>query len=95
MNQDEVIGPLNMGNPGEFTIKELAELVIELTGSKSQLVYKPLPQDDPARRQPDITLAQKHLDWEPQVPLRQGLEKTIAWFKTIDLAHYRPPTPNF
>ncbi len=95
MEQDEVIGPINMGNPGEFTIKELAELVIELTGSRSQLVYRPLPQDDPTRRQPDITLARKHLDWEPKVPLREGLQKTIDWFQTIDLAHYRPPTPNF
>ena len=95
MNQEEVVGPINMGNPGEYTIKELAELVIEITGSKSQLVYRPLPQDDPTRRQPDITLAKKHFDWEPKIALREGLEKTIDWFKTIDPEQYRPPTPNY
>ena len=92
---DEVTGPINLGNPGEYTIKQLAELIIEITGSESQMVYKPLPADDPTRRQPDITLARKHLGWEPTVPLREGLEKTIAWFKTIDPEEYRPPTPNF
>ncbi|MGI9519228.1 MAG: UDP-glucuronic acid decarboxylase family protein [Pirellulaceae bacterium] len=96
MNADnELTGPVNLGNPGEYSIKQLAELVIEITGSSSQMVYKPLPADDPTRRQPDITLAKKHLDWEPTVPLRDGLEKTIAWFKTIDTEQYRPPTPNF
>ena len=95
MNQDDVIGPINMGNPGEYTIKELAEMIIELTGAKSNLVYKPLPADDPTRRQPDITLAKKHFDWEPGITLREGLEKTIAWFKTINTENYRPPTPNF
>jgi UDP-glucuronate decarboxylase len=88
-------GPVNIGNPGEFTIKELAELVIEMTGAKVSLVNKPLPADDPTRRRPDITLAKKHLQWEPKIPLREGLAKTIAWFKSIDLDHYRPPTPNF
>jgi UDP-glucuronate decarboxylase len=87
--------PINIGNPGEFTIKQLAELIIEITGSGSRLVHRPLPADDPTRRQPDITLARKHLDWEPTVPLLEGLEKTIAWFKTIDVDAYRPPTPNF
>jgi UDP-glucuronate decarboxylase len=91
---DDFIGPVNLGNPGEFTIMELAQLVIEMTGSKSQLVYKPLPADDPTKRRPDITLAKKHLNWEPQIPLADGLKKTIAWFRTIDLADYRPPTPN-
>ena len=86
---------MNLGNPGEFTIRELAELVLELTGSKSKLVHRPLPADDPTQRQPDITLAKKHLDWEPTVPLREGLAKTIDWFRSIDLADYRPPTPNF
>ena len=92
---DEVIGPINMGNPGEYTIRELAELVLELVGGKSQLVYRPLPADDPTRRRPDITLAKQHYDWEPKIPLRDGLEKTIAWFRTIDPENYRPPTPNF
>jgi UDP-glucuronate decarboxylase len=92
---DDVIGPVNLGNPDEFTIKELAELVIELTGSKAKLVYEPLPEDDPTRRRPDITLAQKHLNWRPTTKLRDGLKKTIDWFRTIDLAHYRAPTPNY
>ncbi len=91
----DFIGPVNIGNPGEFTIRELAELVIELTGSQVQLVQRPLPADDPTRRRPDITLAKQHLDWQPQVPLRDGLSKTIDWFKSINLSHYRPPTPNF
>ncbi|MGN6136320.1 MAG: UDP-glucuronic acid decarboxylase family protein [Aureliella sp.] len=92
---DDFVGPVNIGNPGEFTIKELAELVIELTGVSSKLVLKPLPADDPTRRRPDITLAKSRLDWQPKVPLRDGLAKTIEWFRTIDLSHYRPPTPNY
>lgn len=92
---DDFIGPVNIGNPGEFTIRELAEQVIELSGSRSPLIHKPLPPDDPTRRQPDITLARKHLNWEPMVPLRDGLIKTIEWFKSIRLADYRPPTPNY
>ena len=92
---DDVIGPVNLGNPSEFTISELAEQVIELTGSKSKLVKNPLPADDPTRRCPDISLAKQRLDWEPTVPLRQGLELTIEWFRSIDLSHYRPPTPNY
>jgi UDP-glucuronate decarboxylase len=92
---DSFIGPVNLGNQGEFTIKELAQLVIELTGSKSKLIFNPLPADDPARRRPDTTLAKQHLDWEPKIPLREGLKRTIDWFQSIDLSHYRPPTPNF
>ena len=92
---DDFIGPVNLGNPKEFTIRELANLVVELTGSKSRIVQKPLPIDDPKQRQPDITLARKHLGWEPQVPLRAGLEKTIAWFKSIAWDEYRAPTPNY
>jgi UDP-glucuronate decarboxylase len=92
---DEFIGPVNLGNPDEFTILELATLVIELTGSKSKIVTKPLPVDDPARRRPDITLAKKHLDWEPQVKLREGLARTIDWFRTIRWEEYRAPTPNY
>ena len=92
---DDFIGPVNLGNPGEFTILELAELVLELTGSKSKLVYRPLPADDPTKRRPDITLAKKHLNWEPKCTLREGLAQTIDWFRSIDLADYRPPTPNY
>jgi UDP-glucuronate decarboxylase len=92
---DEFIGPVNLGNPGEFSIRELAEVVIDMTGSKSELVYKDLPQDDPVRRRPDITLAMEKLDWEPTVPLQQGLEKTLEWFRTIDTDHYRAPTSNY
>ena len=89
------IGPVNIGNPGEFTIKQLAELTIELTGSKSRLVYKDLPADDPKQRRPDITLAKQKLGWEPTIPLEQGLKTTIDWFRGIDLSHYRAPTPNY
>lgn len=92
---DDFIGPVNLGNPGEFTILELAKLVLEMTDSSSKLIYEPLPADDPTQRQPDITLARKNLDWEPTVKLREGLAKTIEWFKSIDMSHYRPPTPNY
>ncbi len=76
-------GPMNMGNPGEFTIKELAETVVEMTGSSSKIIYTPLPADDPKQRQPDISLAKEHLDWEPRTRLREGLVKTIEYFKTF------------
>lgn len=79
---DDFIGPLNMGNPGEFTIIELAEIVIELTGSTSEIVYNPLPKDDPQQRQPDITLAQEKFGWTPKTTLRDGLVKTIAYFES-------------
>jgi UDP-glucuronate decarboxylase len=92
---DDCIGPINLGNPDEFTVLELAELVLEMTGSKSRLVRRPLPQDDPLKRQPDITLARQKLAWQPTVPLREGLKKTIDWFRTINLSHYRAPTPNY
>ncbi|MDA7977481.1 MAG: SDR family oxidoreductase [Pirellulales bacterium] len=92
---DDFPGPCNLGNPSEFTIRELAEQVIELTGSTSQLTFEPLPEDDPTRRQPDITLAKQHLNWVPSTPLREGLQKTIDWFRSVDLAAYRPPTPNY
>jgi UDP-glucuronate decarboxylase len=78
-------GPVNVGNPNEFTIRELAETVIELTGSKSKIVFEPLPADDPMQRQPDISLAKKELGWEPNIQLREGLTKTIEYFKSIDL----------
>ncbi|MEH3123096.1 MAG: SDR family oxidoreductase [Sphingomonas phyllosphaerae] len=74
-------GPVNIGNPNEFTIRELAELVIELTGSRSTLDYRPLPQDDPMQRQPNITVARDKLGWEPKVQLREGLERTIDYFR--------------
>ncbi len=80
---DSVTGPINIGNPGEFTIRELAEHVIELTGSKSNIVFRPLPQDDPRQRQPDISKARQVLGWEPKVPLREGLKKTIAYFDDL------------
>ena len=73
-------GPVNLGNPSEFTIRQLAEQVISLTGSRSQLVFRPLPPDDPTQRQPDIALAREKLGWQPQVALRDGLLKTIAYF---------------
>ena len=92
---DEVTGPINLGNQGEYTIKELAEMIVEITGSKSKLVYQSLPADDPTRRRPDISLAKKHLRWEPKIQLRDGLRKTIDWFKTINVEQYRPPTPNY
>jgi UDP-glucuronate decarboxylase len=92
---DDFLGPVNLGNPDEFTIRQLADLVLEQTGSKSKLVYKPLPADDPTRRRPDITLAKRHLGWQPKVPLVEGLARTIEWFRSIDLADYRPPTPNY
>jgi UDP-glucuronate decarboxylase len=95
MNHDHFTGPVNIGNPGEFTIRELAELVIELTGAKVKLIQRPLPADDPTRRRPDITLAKKLLEWQPTISLREGLVKTIEWFQSIDLSHYRPPTPNY
>jgi len=80
---DDFTGPVNIGNPNEFTIRELAETVIRLTGSKGKLVFNPLPPDDPTQRQPDITLARQELGWEPRVQLEAGLEKTIAYFKSI------------
>ncbi len=81
---DDFIGPVNIGNPGEFTMLELAQNIIELTNSKSKIVYMPLPADDPTQRQPDITLAKEKLGgWEPKVPLRQGLIKTIEYFDQL------------
>jgi UDP-glucuronate decarboxylase len=76
-------GPVNLGNPDEFTIRQLAELVIELTNSNSKLVNKPLPPDDPQQRQPDITLAKAELDWAPVTPLRDGLVKTVSYFEQL------------
>jgi UDP-glucuronate decarboxylase len=85
MDQDLEIGPVNLGNPGEFTVLELAEIVLRLTGSRSKLTFKPLPQDDPARRRPDITKAKSVLGWEPKVALEDGLKETIAHFRRIGI----------
>jgi UDP-glucuronate decarboxylase len=80
---DDFIGPVNTGNPNEFTIRELAEKVIQLTGSKSRLIFEPLPSDDPAQRQPDITLAKQKLGWEPKIQLQEGLKKAIPYFEGL------------
>lgn len=85
MNQEGEIGPVNLGNPGEFTVRELAELVLRLTASRSKLSFKPLPQDDPARRRPDISKAKSTLGWEPKVALEDGLKETIAYFRQIGI----------
>ena len=83
MAQTQTVGPLNLGNPGEFTMFQLAEKTIQLVGGKSKIVHRPLPSDDPKQRRPDITLAKQYLGgWEPQVPLDEGLRRTIAYFKT-------------
>jgi UDP-glucuronate decarboxylase len=94
-NEQDFIGPVNLGNPDEFTVRQLAELVLELTGSQSKIIHEPLPADDPTRRRPDISLAREKLGWQPTIKLREGLQRTIDWFRSIDLGHYRPPTPNF
>jgi UDP-glucuronate decarboxylase len=83
MEHPTLAGPVNVGNPNEFTIRELAEQVIAQTGSKSRIVSKPLPSDDPRQRQPDISLAKRELGWSPKVELKQGLEKTIAYFEKL------------
>ena len=83
MEKESFIGPVNIGNPNEFTIKELAEIVVDMIGSKSKIIYEKLPEDDPTQRQPDISLARKELNWEPVVELRSGLEKTIEYFDKL------------
>ncbi len=80
---DDLIGPVNLGNPDEFTILELAETIIKLTKSSSKIIYEPLPNDDPMQRKPDISLAKKHLAWMPQIDLEEGLKETIAYFKSL------------
>jgi UDP-glucuronate decarboxylase len=82
MNQDQIVGPMNCGNPGEFTMLQLAEMTLKLVGGKSKIVHKALPSDDPKQRKPDITLAKKVLNWEPKIALEEGLARTIAYFKT-------------
>ncbi|MBR4254984.1 MAG: SDR family oxidoreductase [Lentisphaeria bacterium] len=80
---DDVTGPVNLGNPGEFTVRELAETIIRITGSKSNIVYRPLPQDDPVRRKPDVSLARELLDWTPEIALEEGLRRTIDYFRNL------------
>jgi UDP-glucuronate decarboxylase len=80
---DDFLGPVNLGNPREFTILELAERLIRMTGSRAKIIFKPLPQDDPAQRKPDIRLARETLGWQPKIPLEEGIEKTIAYFRSV------------
>ena len=80
---DAHTGPMNLGNPGEYTIRQLAETIAEMTHSKSEIIFKPLPQDDPTQRCPDITLAKNVLGWEPTIQLRDGLQRTIDYFKSL------------
>ena len=82
MNQEEIVGPVNIGNPNEFAILELAEKVIEMTGSNSKIIFKDLPADDPMQRKPDNSLAKQKLGWEPKIQLEEGLKKTITYFKS-------------
>ncbi len=86
--------PVNLGNPVEMTIRQLADLAIKLTGSGSRVVEKPLPADDPVRRKPDITRARQLLSWQPKMDLEEGLKATLAYFSKLDLERFRPPTPN-
>jgi UDP-glucuronate decarboxylase len=81
--KEDVLGPLNLGNPTEFTMRELAELVKDLTASRSKIVHRPLPQDDPRQRQPDVSEAQRLLGWRPAIPLREGLKRTIPYFESL------------
>ena len=92
----EFTGPVNLGNPNEFTIMELAEKTIAMTGGKARLgASRPLPPDDPKQRKPDITLARERLGWEPTVQLADGLQRTIDWMRAVDLSDFRAPTPNY
>lgn len=90
--KDAFVGPVNIGNPAEFTIKALAEKVVALTGSKSSFRFLSLPKDDPLQRRPDISLAKRELGWEPNVPLEEGLRRTIEYFRSLDLNDFRRPT---
>ena len=80
---NEVTGPINLGNPSEFTVVELAQTILQITGSRSKIVHRPLPEDDPKQRRPDISEAERLLDWRPTIPLRKGLEPTIAYFEAL------------
>jgi nucleoside-diphosphate-sugar epimerase len=81
MEQNDFVGPVNMGNPAEYSIIDLARMIKELSGSSSEIVFLPLPEDDPVRRRPDITLARAKLGWDPKVPIREGLVHTIEYFR--------------
>ena len=94
-SEDDLVGPMNLGNPEEYTIMELANMIVELTGTRSQLVRRTLPVDDPTRRRPDISLAKEKLGWEPKTAVREGLQQAVAWFESIDISLYRAPTPNY
>ncbi|MCL4151257.1 UNVERIFIED_CONTAM: hypothetical protein GTU68_019117, partial [Idotea baltica] len=83
MEKDGITGPVNVGNPNEITMLELAENVLAITGSKSEIIHKPLPEDDPQQRRPDISVARRELGWEPDIALKEGLEKTIQYFESI------------
>ena len=87
---ENITGPINIGNPGEFTIRELAEKVIAITGSKSKIVDRPLPEDDPKQRQPNIELAEKLLGWRPSINLDEGLKRTVTYFEARLRAHGKP-----
>lgn len=90
MNKENFTGPVNLGNPDERTIKDIADLIIKLTGSNSEISYKPLPKDDPVRRKPDISLAKAVLNWEPKISLEEGLPKVIEYFRPLAKTHYAP-----
>lgn len=93
---DDFTGPVNIGNPVEFTIRELAEHIVRLVGGAAKIeVARPLPQDDPKQRCPDISLARSVLKWEPKVPLEVGLKRTIDWFRSVDMSQFKAPTPNY
>jgi UDP-glucuronate decarboxylase len=93
---DDFTGPVNIGNPVEFTIRQLAEHVVRLVGGAAKIeVARPLPQDDPKQRCPDISLARSVLKWEPKVPLEVGLKRTIDWFRSVDMSQFKAPTPNY
>ena len=91
---DAEVGPVNLGNPDEFTVRQLATMVAEATGTKVNVDTRRLPQDDPTRRRPDISLAGRMLGWSPRVPLKEGIARTVEWFRSIDLGEYSPPSPN-
>ena len=91
-NAEGYIGPVNLGNPGEYSMLQLARMVIELTGSSSKIIHLPRPKDDPSQRRPDITLAKEKLGWQPTVGLREGLRRTIEHFAALNLDRFRRPT---
>jgi len=91
---DAETGPVNLGNPDEYSVLQLAAMVAEATGTQVKVDPRRLPQDDPTRRRPDITMARKLLGWEPTIALRDGIAQTVKWFRSVELADYSPPSPN-